>query len=464
MKTRINKLLKTSILLLVLLTNTSVYTGLYNPQTFTLKNGLQVVVLENNRAEVVSQSVWYKVGSVNDPHGKSGLAHYLEHMMFKGPDGSPSSRYDTDITRLGGQFNASTGADATNYYSIVATEHLEKIVQLESGRMRELSIVPQQAANELQVILQERNMRYENNPVGRFIEILNARFFYNHPYRLPSIGWEHEIRGLTASDVKEFYNKWYSPNNAILIFAGNITVQKARELAEKYYADIPAKKLSEQNYLQEPPHRDLIEKIFFKADEIQNPYFMRLYQGPNFKYENGKYTSALEVLKYILTVEPWGLWYDSFITQQKIATFVQINHSVFTRDANIFMVVMQPTDGQSLENLEVQFDKLLNKIKQEGISASAVERAKRQVIKQTNFTLDNVLGGADEFGSLMALGILPYEIDNWIEQIKAVKVEDVNEVLNIIFNREQHMNAYLMPIAPSHSPTTVPVTTKDILR
>ena len=441
----LNKILRHSCLIVFTLLIKSGYCGLYNPQSFTLKNGLNVVVLENNRADIVSLSVWYKAGAIDDPSGQSGLAHFLEHMMFKGPEGSASARYSTEIKRIGGEFNASTDHDYTNYYATVAKEHLEKLVILEAGRMRDLTIVPEQAQNELQVILQERNMRLENNPLGRFYEIIYARFFYNHPYRLPGIGWEHDIRLLTAQNAKDFYDKWYAPNNATLIFAGNITIETARQWAEKYFADIPAKDIPAHNYVQEPPHRDLIEHLYFNADEIQNPYFIRAYPGPNFKFQDGKLSAAFKVLEYILTVNPWGLWYDDLVTKRRIASFVQIEHSIYARDPNIFTVIMQPVEPITLKELETAFDRLLDNIITKGISAEMVERAKRQIIKQTQFTLDNVLGGADNFGQLMTLGIPLTEIDNWLEQIKAVTANDVNTALGIIFNKKQYMNAYLLP-------------------
>jgi zinc protease len=428
--------------------------GLFNPQTFTLKNGLQVVVLENHRAGVVGHSVWYKIGASDDPWGKSGLAHYLEHMMFKGPEGSASAQYQFEISRIGGQQNAATDHDTTHYYAIVATEHLEKVVALESARMRHLDIVDAQAGTELDVILEERNMRFENDPFGRCMEILPARFFYNHPYRLPMIGWEHEIRGLTPQDIRDFYQKWYAPNNAIAIFAGDITLARAKELAEKYYGDIPAKTLPIRQRLQEPPHRDTLEHIKFEAEEVQVPYLIRLYQAPNFKTDQGKHAHSAKVLSYILANEPWGLLYKALVEDQKIATFVQISHSVESLDPNMLLFAAQPTEGHTLQELEQAFDTALAKILKEGINEEFIKRAQHQMTISSIFAHDNVLGGADEIGRGLALGIPLDEIDDWLDRIKAVKPAEIMATANLIFGRAHHLTTYLLPKASTAQPTT----------
>jgi zinc protease len=435
------------IVMLVILVNGVgfLWSGLFNPQSFTLKNGLQVVVLENHRADVVFHSIWYKIGAADDPCGKSGLAHYLEHLMFKGPAGSASARYQEEVTRIGGKYNAATGSDTTHYYTMVATEYLEKVVALEAARMRALTVIDSQAKTELGVILEERNMRLENSPIGRFLEILNARFLYNHPYRLPNIGWEHEIRGFTPVDVRSFYKKWYAPNNAIAIFAGDITLAKAKALAEKYYGGIPAKSLPPRRRLQEPPHRETIERIALEAEEIQVPYLLRLYQAPHFKMDNGKHTYAMQVLQYILEIDPWGLLYKPLVEEQKIATFVEVMHTVYTLDPTILFIMVQPAEGHTLLEVEEAINAQLTQILEQGIPLEAIERAKRQMIARAVFAHDSVFGGADDFGKKMALGIPITEIDNWIEYIKAVTPEEVNASARFVFGKNHHLTAHLLP-------------------
>lgn len=421
------------------------YAGLFNPHTFTLKNGLQVIVVENHRTNIVSQSVWYKVGSADDPFGKTGLAHYLEHMMFKGTEGSPSVQYAEYVSRIGGSYNATTRPDVTNYYATVASEYLETIVALEAGRMRHLEVVNDQADTERNVILEERNMRYENNPVGRLIEIINARFYYNHPYRLPGIGWEHEIKTLTAEDVRQFHRKWYAPNNAILIFAGDITLSKARMLAEKYYSNIPSRTLEPRQRLQEPPHPKTLERLVFKAKEIKVPYLLRAYQGPNFETDNGKHTFPVQVLSYLLQIKPWGILHKSLVEDTKTASFAQILHTPCMRDESSFILVLQPLTSDHLAAGERILDQKLAQIITEGIPAELVERAKRQLIAGTVFAHDHSTAGAEETGEGVAIDMPLEDIDGWIENIKAVTVEQVNTTARWIFRKEHHLTAHLLP-------------------
>ncbi len=311
--------------------------------------------------------------------------------------------------------------------------------------MRHLNVVDEQAKTELKVILEERNMRFENDPIGRFLETLNARFFYNHPYRLPAIGWEHEIRGLTSDDVRKFHQKWYAPNNAILIFAGDITPAKAKHLAEKYYGDIPAKNVGPRERLQEPPHRETIEHIVFNTTEIKAPYLLRMYQGPYFKTDNGQHTFSMQVLEYILQTKPWGILHQALVEDQKLAAFVQILHSVYTRDPNIFILATQPTQAHQLSELEAALNLKLKEIIEQGISSELAERAKRQMIASIIFTHDNAMAGAEEIGETMAIDVPLEDIDSWIEKINAVTVDQVNATARLVFNQNHHLTASLMP-------------------
>ena len=225
--------------------------------SFTLDNGLQVVVIENRRVPVVSHMLWYKVGSADEPTGKSGIAHFLEHLMFKGTATREPGEFSAVINRIGGQENAFTSYDYTGYYQNVAREHLGRMMALEADRMVNLSIAAKDAAAERDVILEERRSRVDNDPSSQLSEQVAAATYLAYPYRIPVIGWEAEIRGLTQADALAFYETWYAPNNAVLVVAGDVTAEEVRRLAEDTYGAIPSRPVPDRVALRggEPPQR-----------------------------------------------------------------------------------------------------------------------------------------------------------------------------------------------------------------
>ncbi len=229
--------------------------GVFNPQTFRLENGLQVVVVPNHRVPVVTQMVWYKAGSADEPPGRSGVAHLLEHLMFKGTKTLAPGEFSRILARNGGRENAFTSYDYTGYYQTVALDRLELVMEMESDRMTNLVITPEQLDTERRVILEERRLRVDNDPSAILAEQVNAALFMNHPYRRPIIGWEHEIRAIELDDVLHFYRRWYTPKNAVLVVAGDITAEKLRPLAERTYGRIPAAGATPRKRPSEPRRR-----------------------------------------------------------------------------------------------------------------------------------------------------------------------------------------------------------------
>ena len=229
--------------------------ALFNPETFTLDNGMQVVVVTNRRAPVVSHHVWYKIGSADSPYGKSGLAHFLEHLMFKGTKSLAPGEFSRIVARNGGNENAFTGPDYTGYFQTIARDRLELVMQMEADRMTNLKLGEQEVVNERSVVLEERSQRVDNDPGARLSEQLNATQYYHHPYRIPVIGWRHEIESYTREDALAFYDAWYAPNNAVLIVAGDIDAAELRPLAEKYYGAIPARPVPPRIRVRSRPRR-----------------------------------------------------------------------------------------------------------------------------------------------------------------------------------------------------------------
>jgi len=228
--------------------------AVYNPEVFALANGMQVVVVTNKRAPVITHMVWYKVGSADEPKGKSGIAHFLEHLMFKSTPSMKTGEFSSVVARHGGRDNAFTSYDYTGYFQTIARDRLELVMKMEADRMTNLLLKDEEIEPERQVVIEERNSRTENSPDARLSEEINAAFFRNHPYGIPIIGWRHEIESLTRHDLESFYKRWYHPNNTILVVAGDVTAAELKPLAEKYYGPIPRGELPERVRPTEPPH------------------------------------------------------------------------------------------------------------------------------------------------------------------------------------------------------------------
>ena len=423
---------------------TPLVAGLYNPKTFTLPNGLQVVVIENHRAPVVTQMVWYRVGSGDDPWGKSGLAHYLEHMMFKGPKGSASAVLSREVEDLGGTNNAATSYNFTYYYETVASQYLENIMRLESARMKELRLVESEAVNELQVILEERRMRTDNSPIGRFIEFFHSQFFRNNPRRLPPIGWEHEIRGLTSSDVKAFHEKWYAPGNAILFLAGDVTFEEAKRLAKKYYGPLKARPVAKRNRLKEPPQPQGTARFDLTMPDVKVPYLIKAFPAPSIFSEKGKYAYSSDVLNHFLGKVPTGFVHKELVEKKKVATFAQIYYPGGALEESYLLILCQPTPGTPLETLEKELSETLKSFKDKAISKESLGKVKAQMLAKLVYSQDSALSGR-EIAEGLILGRNLEDLDNWDKRISDVTVEEVKELYDVIFSSPYKIISTLLP-------------------
>ena len=273
--------------------------AVFDPETFTLDNGMQVVVVTNRRAPVVSHHVWYRIGSADSPQGKSGLPHFLEHLMFKGTESLASGEFSRIVARNGGNENAFTGPDYTGYFQTIAKDRLELVMRMEADRMTNLVLDEEETLLERDVILEERSQRTDNDPGSRLSEQINAAQYLHHPYRLPIIGWRHEIESYSREDALDFYRTWYAPNNAILIVAGDIDAAELRPLAERYYGVIPAREIPERVRVQEPP-QPAPRDVQLADPRVRQPSWVRSYLAPSFEHGASEHAYPLEVLAEIL--------------------------------------------------------------------------------------------------------------------------------------------------------------------
>ena len=290
----------------------------FSPKSFMLANGMQVVVVTNRRAPIVAHMVWYKIGAADEPRGKSGIAHFFEHLMFKGTKSYPNGEFSKIVARNGGTENAFTTQDYTAYFQKVARDKLELVMKLEADRMSNLILTDKEVLPERDVVLEERRARTDNNPAAQLYEASQAALFLNHPYKNPVIGWKHEIAALTTKDALDFYRRYYVPNNAILIVAGDITVAELRPLAEKYYGTIARGADIVRNRVSEPPQL-AARRVEMKSPRVGQPSWSRYYTAPSYRTAKGTQAYALEVFSDIIGGGTTSRLYRSLVVDQGIA-------------------------------------------------------------------------------------------------------------------------------------------------
>ncbi len=410
--------------LAVLLFSPAARAGIFNPETFTLANGLEVVVVTNRRAPVVLHMLWYKAGSADDPPGKSGIAHFLEHLMFKGTTSLKPGQFSKIVAENGGQENAITGGDFTAYYQNVAKDRLETVMRIEADRMANLDLPDDEVARERLVILEERRSRTENSPRSLLWEQLNAALFLHHPYRIPVIGWEHEMKGLTKADAFAFYRRWYGPNNAVLIVVGDVSAADVRPLAEKYYGVIARRAIEPRARLDEPPHRHA-RRVVYRDARVDQPQWMRRYIAPSYNRGESKHAHALQVLAEILGGGNTSRLYQSLAVQQNLAAGANAHYSPYHYDLGSFDLSASPRPGADLDALEKAIDSEITKIVEGGVSDEELARAKQVLGDRSVFASDNLRAGAMSFGVALTTGRAIDEVENWPERIARVTAAEV---------------------------------------
>lgn len=418
---------------------------LFDPQTFTLKNGLKVIVLTNSRAPVVKQALLYKVGAMDEEPGKSGLAHFLEHLMFKGTPTVSGEDFVNFITRNGGEQNAGTSQDFTVYHQVIHKDKLEDIIRMEADRMVNLTISEEDVKTELPVIIEERRMRIDNEPAEILEEAANAAFYQNHPYRIPTIGWEQEMEGLTREDALRFYKRWYTPNNAILVLAGDVTVEEVKPLVEKYYGVIPSRLIPHRSSLAEPIGRGVSTHLEKRSERVEHPVYTRLIHSPTLKTDK-KQVYAIAVLNYILSSGANSILYDKLITQQKVAVVVSTySPTDYNRGPGRFVIQGQPAPGKTIEEFEKALLAELSNILNNGIPDEEIEQAKRRLSAEIDYIRDNSLGGAMIFATMIGNGFDFEDIENWQDRIGAVTAQEVNQAAHKLFKQSEVTTTYLLP-------------------
>ena len=422
--------------------------GVFNPTTFTLKNGMQVVIVENHRVPVVSHMVWYRVGSADEGPGETGIAHFLEHLMFKGTKKRKPGEFSQIVARNGGQENAFTSTDYTAYFQTIAADRLEMVMEMEADRMTNLVITDKEVEPERLVVLEERRSRVDNNPGAILGEHINGALFLNHPYRNPVIGWEHDIKALDIKRILAFYKRWYAPNNAILVVAGAITAEQVRPLAKKYYGKIPAQPPVVRNRAKEPPQKAARE-VVLRDKRVRQPSWRRSFLAPTLQWGDKTHVYPLEVLSNILGSGASSRLYRRLVVENKTAVSSGAYYSGDDRGPGRFVFYASPRGDVTMDALELAVEAEITDIIKNGITADEVLRAKERMVAEAVYARDSLSGGARALGAALASGLSVDDVESWPDNIAAVTAKQINEAAKALFDNNRSVTGLLLPAKES---------------
>lgn len=435
--------------------------ALPRPETFTLKNGLEVLVIPDHRAPVVTQQVWYRVGSADEQPGKSGLAHFLEHLMFKGTKKLAVGEFSHIVARNGGVDNASTSYDYTNYYERIARDRLELVMGMEADRMRGLQLQdPKTVLSERDVVIEERRQRTDNNPAARLGERMNAMLYPHHPYGTPVIGWMHELEKLTPEDAIAWYRTWYAPNNAILVIAGDVDAASVKPMVEKYFGPLkPTKNLPKRDWTRNPPAETPM-RVSLSDPKVRQPSFTRTY--PAASYYTAKRdglvrgAEAQDVLNEILGGTETSRIYRALVENRKLAVSAYSSADSSGLGGGSFSVGATPADGVALEAVEAAMDEVIADFIKTGPTEAELARAKANLAASATYAVDDQEQLATIFGASLVTGETIDAVVNWEAEIMKVTREDVLAAARRTLDIRHSVTGTLLPApdAPQGGPTT----------
>ncbi|HET6161114.1 MAG TPA: pitrilysin family protein [Dongiaceae bacterium] len=417
---------------------------IFEAHEFTLPNGLDVVVIPNHLSPVVVQAVVYKAGAADGLPGKNGIAHFLEHLMFKGTKTLAQGQFSKEIDKRGGNDNAYTTQDVTVFHQEIAKEHLGLIMKMEADRMVNLRLTDAIVLPERDVILQERGERIDNEPGAKLSEAVDATLYLNHPYGLPVIGWRHEMETYTTQDALVFYKKFYEPNNVVLVIGGDVTTEEVRALAEKYFAPIPKGATVERHRLQEPPP-SAARRVSLSDERVRQPYLVRSYLAPNYRNEKSNEGYALTVLSEILTGGTAGRLYRRMVIEQQSALGVDTGYDGGAYDIGRFSFYATPRQGGDLGAAEQALDKEIAALLKDGVTDQEVADAKRRLQIAAIKSRDSVSGPVFMVAEALGKGRTLADVQAWPERIGAVTAADVLKVAAQVLRPENSVTGTLLP-------------------
>jgi zinc protease len=415
------------------------------PASFTLHNGLQVVVIPDHRTPVVTQMIWYKVGSADETPGKSGLAHFLEHLMFKGTATHPPGEFSQTVLRIGGNENAFTSTDYTGYFQRVPREQLGRMMEFEADRMTGLVLQDENVLPERDVVLEEFNMRVANNPEARLTEQIMAALYLNHPYGRPVIGWRQEIEKLNREDALAFYKRFYAPNNAILIIAGDVDAGDIRPMVEKNFAGIPAQpSIPAKRLRPQEPTPAAARTVTLSDPRVEQPSLRRYYLVPSAATAAVGESPALDVLAQLMGGGANSYLYRALVIDRPLAISTGASYQGTALDPSQFSIAVTPKPGVEFAQIEDVVDKVIADIAQHPARSEDLERVKTQLIAEAIYAQDNQATLARWYGGALTTGLSIDDIRSWPDRIRAVTAEQVREAAQKWLDKKRSVTGYLV--------------------
>ena len=410
--------------------------------TFELDNGLRGVVIEDHRAPVVTHMLWYRVGSADETPGKTGIAHFLEHLLFKGTEKIPSGRFSEIVAENGGQENAFTSRDYTGYFQNIAADRLGLVMGMEADRMRNLTLGDDDWQAERDVVGEERRMRTDNVPSAKFREQFSAALYLSHPYGIPVIGWKEEVEALTKEDALAFYRRFYAPGNAILVVAGDVDPDEVEALAEENYGVIAPVELPDHVRGSEPPH--LAERRISMVDpRVAQAQFMRGYLAPSYVTAEPGEAEGLVLLADILGGGTTRRLQRTLTQETDMAIYAGAYYSGMARDFGEFVVYAGPKGDTSLTAIEGAVDWMLEDILKNGVTEDELARSKKSLIADEIYSQDSQRTLAREYGAALTIGLSVEDIQGWRGSIEATTAEDVMKAARKVLDRKRSVTGIL---------------------
>ena len=401
-----------------------------NPHEYMLANGLKIVVKEDHRSPVVISQIWYKAGSIDELNGTTGVAHVLEHMMFKGTKNISSGEFSKKIAAVGGRDNAFTSRDYTGYFQQLHKSKLALAMKLEADRMRNLILTEEEFAKEIKVVMEERRLRTDDQPHALVYEKMMSVAYQSHPYRRPIIGWMNDLENMTVGDAQEWYDRWYAPNNAVLVLVGDVDPKEVYSLAQKYYGEIESRPIA--SLAVRKPQTEVtqagIKRLQIKAP-AQMPYLVMGYHAPVLHDANADWEPyALQMLVGVLDGNGSARLNKELVRNQQIASSINADYDSTGRGPGMFFLSGTPSEGRSAAELESALRIEIERLIDAGVTEKELRRVRAQVVSGHVFQLDSMFYQAMQIGQLESVGLSYRDLDTIIKKLQAVTAEQVREV------------------------------------
>jgi len=443
----LQRLAATMMLLAVQATSSFAQTTLTSepPATFTLPNGLQVVVIQDHRTPVVTQMIWYKVGSADETPGKSGLAHFLEHLMFKGTTNHPAGEFSQTVLKVGGNENAFTSVDYTGFFQRVPRDQLPRMMEFEADRMTGLVLMDENVLPERDVVLEEYNMRVANNPDARLNEQIMAALYLNHPYGRPVIGWHDEIEKLNREDALGFYHRFYAPNNAILVIAGDVDVKEVRALVEATFGKAAAQpSIPVQRMRPQEPQPVASRTVTLADPHVEQPIVRRYYLVPSASTAALGESPALDVLAQLMGGGSNSYLYRALVVDRALAVSASAAYQGTSLDPTQFSISAAPKPGVDFASVEHAIDAIIAELQQNPVPAEDLERVKTQLIAEAIYAQDSQATLARWYGGGLTTGSTVEDIRSWPDRIRAVTAEQVRAAAQKWLDKKRSVTGFLI--------------------